>query len=268
MVSELESITMWLNGAESNIAAISIYKQNGSYHFVVFNLQQAEELAGKATMSLMNLARITDNPESKSTKDYILQLLGMDIIQVKDYGHNWHEEFLKQLKKIYSGPIFRDFLSQDLSTKADNLIYKAISTNGISNPKIEDVEQLILICNNILDIVDKNNFNDLLEFSNNSGGIPLNGKKLSKGLVNLGFFEDNEEANKTLLEILEMATVLIVLAILDVYLGPHYDARYFPDTKEKVLLDEKFPLIIKSDELAAVLKRCINLDKRVLSNRK
>ena len=267
MISELKSIKIWLNNAECVTATICIYKQCGAYPYVVFNLQQAEELISKATLALMNFSMISDNSKSTSTLGFVLPLLGINIVKVKGYGHNWRKEFLKQLKKINNNSIFKGFLPQDISKKGNILIDTASRTKNIPNPKPEEIEQFISSCNYILDIADKNNLNDLLDFSNNSGGLAVDQKKLAKGLVKSSLFENDEEVNKTFLEILKIAIALIFLAALDVYLSPHFDARYFPDTKEKVQLDEKFPLVIKSDELTTILKRCINLDKEYLPDK-
>ena len=144
---------------------------------------------------------------------------------------------------------------------------KAKSTKDMPNPKLEEIEQLISGCNYILDIVDKNDLNDALGFFNSSGGLAIDQKRLVDGFADSGFFEDYKEVTKTLSDLLGLATIIMILASLDVYLNPHSDARYYPNTKQKVQLDEKFPLVIKSEELTTILKRCINLDNEYLSNK-
>ena len=267
MLSKLEDIKIWINNAETITELISLCKRREAYSLVVFNLQQAEELISKATLSLMNLSKISDNSKSPSTLNFVLQLFGIVIPPVKEYGHNWRANFLKQLEKINNSSLFDISLSQDISKRGNILIDKAKSTKDIPNPKLEEIEQLISDCNYILDIVDKNDLNDALGFFNSSGGLAIDQKKLVDNFADSGFFEDYKEINKTLSDVLRLAAILMILASLDVYLNPHYDARYYPNTKQKVQLDEKFPLVIKSEELTTILKRCINLDNEYLSNK-
>ncbi|MEM3715410.1 MAG: HEPN domain-containing protein [Nitrososphaeria archaeon] len=255
-----KNIEGWLDDAELLLKQAQESSVNRRYHYVVFNMQQAEEKIAKSTLACIHMVKIQG--KQPPILELVNSMIGLSNKRPKDYHHDWHVELLNTLSSIYNSPVFKIVLSPDMHKQIYERIKAAQKVESKPNVTSDELDGLIKGCNMLLDIASNtdnifNNFNSL------QGGLTVDVGALIDNITNITNMDKNSSKN-FIMQRIAISINLITLAILDVILSPHSDARFYPDTKAMVVLDENFPLVAKYADLCQLLKRTIDMDRKYI----
>ncbi len=202
------------------------------------------------------------NSNQPQMLNLIDSIIGLNKKTPKDYSHDWHVEFLDKLSDIYGSPLFA-MLAPTMTTQIQDKISSAQQVDSKPSITLPELEGIIKGCNMLLDIA--SNEKELSQsFNSIQGGLTVDMDSLGKS-ISLITSMDEDTAKRYILQKIKISVNVIVLAILDVLLSPHFDARYYPGTKVKVVIDGNFPLVIKYADLCSILKRSIDMDRAYIT---
>ena len=259
--SDKKDIEGWLDDAELLLKQAHEASTSKRYPYVVFNMQQAEEKIAKSTLACIHLIKIQG--KQPPILELVNSMIGLGSTQPKGYHHDWHVELLNTISSIYNSPVFKMALSSDAYKQINERIEAAQKVESKPNVTSEELDGLMKGCNMLIDVASKtdnifNNFNAL------QGGLTVDIGALTDNITNITTMDKNSSKNFIMQQI-GISINLIVLAILDVILSPHSDARFYPDTKTKVVLDKHFPLVTRYADMCALLKRSIDIDRAYIN---
>jgi hypothetical protein len=259
--SDKKDIEGWLDDAELLLKQAHEASLSKRYHYVVFNMQQAEEKIAKSTLACIHLVKIQG--KQPPLLELVNSMIGLSNKQPKDYHHDWHVELLNTISSIYNSPVFKIVLSPDAYKQINERIEAAQKVENKPNVTSEELDGFMKGCNMLLDVASNtdsifNNFNSL------QGGLTVDMDALTDNITNMTTM--NKATSKDfIMQRIGISINLITLAILDVILSPHSDARFYPNTKAKVVIDENLPLVMKYVDMCTLLRRSIAIDRRYIN---
>lgn len=156
---------LWFNIATEDLEVAQILFESKKYRYAVFHLQQAGEKTSKGL--LMKIGFIPEDKEPERMRE-ARKVFGVYTTKPKDYGHEWHMKMLSVLDNMMDS---LDFLAKFMSSieipdkkfEFDILEFrkkipdfkKMLSTARKvklnPNPSIVELDDVIRICNQLLD---------------------------------------------------------------------------------------------------------------------
>jgi predicted GIY-YIG superfamily endonuclease len=279
-----EAFTEWFLEAEEDIDAAEALFHRKNYGLALFHTQQADEKISKGLLLRTGFLSVEEENELvKAARE----ASGLRALAPIKYGHEWHAKLVKVLE-VFVGSF--DNITSELVSKRipDNptifseverirqylpdfreRINKAKNVKGNPAPSVEELTAVIAVSHERLDSLDEAEREMEKKF-----------KKISRRKKEQFFKEIEKEFKakvdgptlekiKQLMKMdmkeffkkrLPYSQTLIVLAILNVYLLPHYQAGRYPNS-QNIVYDGTLPIIQKFHDILSLLRRCIVIAK-------
>jgi len=274
----LEYYKDWFKFADDDLVAAKVLLGNKKYRQGVFQLQQSCEKISKGLLMRMGFLRISE--EDEKVKE-IRKSIGLPSSTPKGYTHAWHLRMLEvldgftdefdaianvlleiKLSERKTVQAISDFKGNVPDYKERIKVAKRLKANP--NPSLQEFDAMLEDCNRLLDGSAKAEQQVLRA----ARKIRLPKKKLllRKLEKRLGVKIDEDEMKKIdklyrnpvvyAENIMVFSITLIVLAVLNTYLLPHEQLSRYPDTQIDFVYDESLAIIMRSNEVANLLRRC------------
>ena len=275
----------WLESARLKLEAADLLFAKKDYGNGISSLQGADERIAKAV--LLRLSFLQGDPVLSRI---LGNIVGTKYRTPKALDHNWHVRFLEDLNPYIDTfeeigtsfgiqkPGWR--VTQYWRSKAPEFRRKVDAARKIKSkpsPRLKELTANIDYCTKLLDemVASYSKTKDLklklpkprqldqpAKVALKRGGLPYIPREFRREMVELlleGFKPKAPSFAKNVKEVVFLVQVLLVLAVMNVFLGLHHQLGEYPTSQ--VRYDEKFPMVAKFSDLKAFLDRSLRLAK-------
>lgn len=275
----------WLESARLKIEAAGLLFAKKDYGNAISSLQGAEERIAKAI--LLRLSFLQADPVLSKI---LGNIVGTKYRTPKALDHNWHVRFLEDLNPYIDTfeeigtsfgiqkPGWR--ITQYWRSKAPEFRKKVDATRNIKSkpsPRLKELTANLEYCTRLLDETEASyaktkdlklklpkprQLDQPAKVALKRRGLPYIPREFRHVIVELlleGFKSRAPTFTKNVKEVVFLVQVLLVLAVMNVFLGLHHQLGEYPTSQ--VRYNERFPMVTKFTDLKNFLSRSMQLAK-------